>query len=99
MEPKENLIRGGNGDQFNSSSGGGSTRYTQPFSYNLESAGEEGTLLQKNCGHDGMSKKKRQIKINDKAYAASYKKGELDGNIRRSERIKDKGMATESDCC
>lgn len=41
------------------------------------------------------SKKKRMLKHNEKA--VSYKKVEFDG-IRRSERIKDKGMNTESDC-
>lgn len=46
------------------------------------------------------SKKKRQNKLieKDKAYT-TYKKIEFEGNIRRSERIKDKGgMNTDTDC-
>lgn len=63
---------------------------TQPFI--LESADEDGTIQLGNL--DG-SKKKRFGKQGEKAF--SYKKIEFDG-IRRSERIKDKGGMTESDC-
>jgi len=50
------------------------------------------------CGEDvnkSQGKKKRCTKQSDKAF--SYKKVDFDGTIRRSDRIKEKGVLTESE--